>query len=65
MTLDENDDSLLQTLYDLGVEEILFLPAESVYTPGTHIVLLNGVILGIHRSASKLVQVKLIKITRM
>ena len=55
ITTDSDDTVLRQLVYILGVEDVNLVNGGDLYAPDTYIVFLNGVIIGVHRQAAKLV----------
>ncbi|KAK8812330.1 hypothetical protein WA158_007564 [Blastocystis sp. Blastoise] len=55
ITQDDDEALLRQVVFDLGVLDISQIGAEEVYAPPSYLVILDGNIIGIHRSPSRLV----------
>ena len=49
VTTDDDEEPIKQLCFNLGVEDVHLLSCDDLYRTGTHLVLLNGLILGAHR----------------
>lgn len=56
VTTDDDEEPIIRLAYDLGVEDINLVSGEELNAPGSYIVFLNGLILGVHRFANRFVK---------
>ncbi|KAJ2079782.1 DNA-directed RNA polymerase III complex subunit Rpc2 [Coemansia sp. RSA 988] len=56
ITTDDEEDPIKRVAYALGVEDVALITGAEMHAPNTHIVFLNGLILGITRSAQRFVR---------
>ncbi|KAJ1854143.1 DNA-directed RNA polymerase III complex subunit Rpc2, partial [Coemansia sp. RSA 2703] len=56
ITTDDEEDPIRRVAFALGVEDASLITGAELHAPGTHIVFLNGLILGITRSALRFVR---------
>lgn len=58
ITVDTEEESIIQTAFDLGVEDISLFTGDEIHAVENppHLVLVNGTIIGIHRNAPALVK---------
>ncbi|KAJ1880671.1 DNA-directed RNA polymerase III complex subunit Rpc2, partial [Kickxella alabastrina] len=56
ITTDDEEDPIRRVAYALGVEDAALITGAEMHAPGTHIVFLNGLILGITRAAQRFVR---------
>ena len=54
VTTDDDEEPIKQLCFNLGVEDVHLLCCDDLYRTGTHLVLLNGLILGAHRQPRRL-----------
>ncbi|ETW48342.1 hypothetical protein PFMALIP_03610 [Plasmodium falciparum MaliPS096_E11] len=52
----ENNENLIEILYTLGVEDSDSLTGEEIYKEGVFFVILNGILLGVHKRPQKFMQ---------
>lgn len=55
VTTDQEEGPLIYLCYSLGVEDLLSLSSEEIHTPGSFLVMFNGLILGKHKDPQRLV----------
>ncbi|KAL0488000.1 DNA-directed RNA polymerase III subunit RPC2 [Acrasis kona] len=56
VTTDDDEEPLIRLAYDLGVEDINLVSGEEINAPSSHMVFLNGLILGVHRYPLRFIQ---------
>ncbi|KAJ1958477.1 DNA-directed RNA polymerase III complex subunit Rpc2 [Linderina pennispora] len=56
ITTDDEEEPIRRVAFALGVEDAALMTGAELHTPGTHVVFLNGLILGVTRSALRFVR---------
>ncbi|KAJ2006955.1 DNA-directed RNA polymerase III complex subunit Rpc2 [Coemansia thaxteri] len=56
ITTDDEELPIRRVAFALGVEDVALITGAELYAPGTHIVFLNGLILGVVRAAARFVR---------
>ncbi|KAI8324481.1 DNA-directed RNA polymerase III subunit RPC2 [Martensiomyces pterosporus] len=56
ITTDDEEEPIRRVAFALGVEDVALVTGAELHAPGTHIVFLNGLILGVTRAAQRFVR---------
>ena len=56
VTDDEEDEELRRMCYDLAVEDVCLLTGREINAPGTTLVFLNGLMIGVHANPQVLIR---------